>query len=795
MNKLGLSGRVLERTVGVGLVKAQRDWELLGLGALKAVGAIGSAAKQMVTSGVTSSLQKYTEFEDTLTKAGTKFIDLDVRSSDYAENLEELSRAAQKVGAVTKYTASDAAGALDKMAMAGLSSKQAMDMLMGTTNLATAAGIDLTSAVDMATDALGAFNLTNTEAGIEKSMNRIADVVAKTTNMANLDMGMWFETVKMGAPQFAALGGEIEEFSAMAGILANSGIKGSMAGTAINAIMSRLSAPGDKNGAGKALKELGVEIFDAEGRMRSFTDILGQFEKGLAGVSDEKSSGMLKDIFGMENVKSFRVLMSAGTKQLNEYTNALKGAEGAANLMARAQEKSLKGQLAALGSALEAKQLQFGEAISKSGGFGLLGKVISMVQNFNIDSFVGALSAGMQKISDIITGTIDYLREYKGFGKSMNFSSLTEFFKSINTENAVKSLGDTIAKVRDLISFLWGLRGTIVPLVKIWAGWRLSMMALVGPMKALGVGMGALNTIIGIGKGLMLAHAAAVSGTTIAIKAQGAATNGAVIGMKLYGLATKAAMIGTAIGMKIHAAAAVVATGATGAFTTAMGFLNAVFVASPIGWIILGIVAAIALLAFGIYELIKHWDAVCAAIGRFVDWLVMARESVDGFFQKINNMEGIGGTIVKFLVKPFEMLWGILRSVIDVFQAFKEGGFLNGIKMLGLAILKFIFTPIQALLDAISLIPGIDIGNKTRAWFDETREGLLSPKSETGADSVTDAEKERILPQDAEPVNQRTVSEQYSSSVSMVNLSLDERLKASEMGMVAPNVTIQRGGR
>ena len=139
MNKLGLSGRVLERTVGVGLVKAQRDWELLGLGALKAVGAIGSAAKQMVTSGVTSSLQKYTEFEDTLTKAGTKFIDLDVRSSDYAENLEELSRAAQKVGAVTKYTASDAAGALDKMAMAGLSSKQAMDMLMGTTNLATAA--------------------------------------------------------------------------------------------------------------------------------------------------------------------------------------------------------------------------------------------------------------------------------------------------------------------------------------------------------------------------------------------------------------------------------------------------------------------------------------------------------------------------------------------------------------------------------------------------------------------------------------------------------------------------------
>lgn len=805
MNKLGLSGRVLERTVGVGLVKAQSAWATMGRAAVRAVGAIGGAAKQLAVGGITESMRKYTEFEDTLTRAGTKFVDLDVTSSDYEEHLAALGAAAQEVGAITKYTASDAAGALDKMAMAGITSEQAMGMLMGTTNLATAAGIDLTSAVDMATDALGAFNMMKDEAGnpldaagIERSMNRVSDVVAKATNMANLDMGMWFETVKMGAPQFAALGGEIEEFSAMAGILANSGIKGSMAGTGINAMMSRLSAPGEKNGAGKALKELGIEVFDAEGRMRSFTDILGQFERGLAGVSDEESSRMLKDIFGMENVKSFRVLLAAGTGQLMEYTDALKNAGGAANLMARAQEKSLKGQLAALSSAIEAKQLQLGEAISKSGGFGILERIISMVQGLNIDSLVGALSAGVAKISDIAAGTIDYLRDVKGLGGSLNFSGLTEFFNSIDTASVVQAIGDAIANVAHLVGLLWDARGAILPLLEIWAGWRIAMMALVGPMKAAGVVVGFLNTAIGIGKGLMIAHAAATTGTTVAISAQNAATNGAVIGMKLYAVATKAAgavstAFSTGLGF-VKGGLGLIWGGLVKATAAAWGFI-APILANPITWIVLGIVAAIALLSFGIYELVKHWDAVSAAVGRAVDWLVMVRDKVDGFFERIHNMEGVGGAILQFLVKPFELLWGLARGVIDVFQAFKNGGFLNGIKMLGLSILQFIFTPIQAILDLISLIPGINIGDRTRAWFGEMKAGLLNPKEETGADAVTDVMDGSALDPAIEPVNQRTVSESYSESTSRLDISLADGLSGTFEGAPAPGVTLDTGKR
>ena len=158
-----------------------------------------------------------------MTKAGSKFKDVDVTSAEYNQTLEKLQASAREVGALTKFSAVDSANALDKMAMAGLTSEQSMGMLMGTTNLAAAVGLDLTSAVDMATDAMGAFNLVVNDPSLtadevakqtSANMNRIADVVAKTTNMANLDMEMWFESVKMGASTFTSLGGTIEEFSA-----------------------------------------------------------------------------------------------------------------------------------------------------------------------------------------------------------------------------------------------------------------------------------------------------------------------------------------------------------------------------------------------------------------------------------------------------------------------------------------------------------------------------------------------------------------------------------------------------
>ena len=416
MKKIAGSSTVLAKKVSADMQRTKMQIQAAGR-AMKAMAGVAAAAGvALAGKTVVDSVKTYVEFEDAVTKAGTKFKDLDVTSAGYNDTLELMQTKAREVGAATKFSATDAAGALDKMAMAGLTSDQAMGMLMGTTNLAASVGLDLTSAVDMATDAMGAFNLVVNDPSLtadevtkqtSANMNRIADVVARTTNMANTDMSMWFEAVKSGAPQFTALGGDIETFSAAIGTLANSGIKGAEAGTALRNIMLRLSAPA-KAGA-DALGELGINVFDSEGKMLPFIDIMKQFEKSLDGVADEKKAKLLTDIFGDRAIGSFQVLMSAGTDELSKFTNELYNAGGAAETMANAQMKSFAGMIEQLKSAWQDKQLSLGKAFEVGGAKEALANLITYVQNFDVAPIAGALTQIMQAIPGIVEGLIGFV--------------------------------------------------------------------------------------------------------------------------------------------------------------------------------------------------------------------------------------------------------------------------------------------------------------------------------------------------------------------------------------------------
>lgn len=403
IKKMGLSSKSFSDAWTRDINKAQLKWKQFGQ-TVKTMGKLAVAGGMAaVSAGLVDSTKKYIEFEDSITKAGSKFTDLDVTSESFAEDLELLQSAARKVGAQTKYSATDAAGALDKMAMAGMTSKQSMALLMGTTDLATAAGTDLTSAVDMATDALGAFGFANAakdETELAGYLGRISDVVAKTTNMANTDMNMWFESVKNGASTFTSMGGTLEEFSAMIGVLANAGIKGGEAGTALRNVMLNLGAP--SKAASEALKGLGIDVYDAEGKMLPIIDILEQFEGALAGVDEQSRNQALEDIFGKRNVGSFLTLMSAGTDQIKDYVTTLENSAGTAAAIARVQEQSLKGQIAMLKSAVEDKQLSFGKAIAENGGSAGLQKLITMIQNFDPTPIINFMIAVMDRLPAII---------------------------------------------------------------------------------------------------------------------------------------------------------------------------------------------------------------------------------------------------------------------------------------------------------------------------------------------------------------------------------------------------------
>lgn len=409
MKSIAGSSSVMAKKVSADMQKTKMQIQAAGRAMKAMAGVAAGAGVALAGKTVVDSVKTYVEFEDAVTKAGSKFKDVDVTSAEYNQTLEKLQASAREVGALTKFSAVDSANALDKMAMAGLTSEQSMGMLMGTTNLAAAVGLDLTSAVDMATDAMGAFNLVSEDQDqISTNMNRIADVVAKTTNMANLDMNMWFESVKMGASTFTSLGGTIEEFSAYAGTLANAGIKGGMAGNALKNIMLNLSAPA-KAGA-DALKELGISVFDASGRMKPITEIMKQFEKKLAGVADDRKAALLKDIFGKEQISAFNVLLSAGTENLAEFTNTLENSGGTAEAIAGAQMKSFAGMIEQLKSAWQDKQLSLGKAFEAGGAKDALQNLITYVQNFDVAPIAGALTKIMQAIPGIVEGFVGFVQ-------------------------------------------------------------------------------------------------------------------------------------------------------------------------------------------------------------------------------------------------------------------------------------------------------------------------------------------------------------------------------------------------
>lgn len=409
MKSIAGSSSVMAKKVSADMQKTKMQIQAAGRAMKTMAGVAAAAGVALAGKTVVDSVKTYVEFEDAVTKAGSKFKDVDVTSAEYNQTLEKLQASAREVGALTKFSAVDSANALDKMAMAGLTSEQSMGMLMGTTNLAAAVGLDLTSAVDMATDAMGAFNLVSEDQDqISTNMNRIADVVAKTTNMANLDMNMWFESVKMGASTFTSLGGTIEEFSAYAGTLANAGIKGGMAGNALKNIMLNLSAPA-KDGA-DALKELGISVFDASGRMKPITEIMKQFEKNLAGVADDRKAALLKDIFGKEQISAFNVLLSAGTENLAEFTRTLENSGGTAEAIAGAQMKSFAGMIEQLKSAWQDKQLSLGKAFEAGGAKDALANLITYVQNFDVSQIAAALTQIMQAIPGIVEGFVGFVQ-------------------------------------------------------------------------------------------------------------------------------------------------------------------------------------------------------------------------------------------------------------------------------------------------------------------------------------------------------------------------------------------------
>ncbi len=343
-NKVSKMTRSMER----GLHRVNKSMDSLGDG-IKRGAAYSAAALGTVSVAMADIINTGAQFEQTLVNAAAKFPGEVKKGTPAFKMLED---AARKTGATTEYSASQAAEALNFLAMAGFDAEAAVSALPGVVDLATAAQVDLATATDVASDSLGAFGLmTKDSTQLGKNLARVNDLIAKTTTSANTTVELMFDTIKEGGPVATAAGASMETFAALTGELANAGIKGGKAGTVLKNMFIRLQAP--TGAAAKTIKRLGIQLTNQDGSLRDITQVIGQFNKATKGMGAAQKAAALQSVFGMEAIAGVNVLMNAGEKQLKAYRGELEASGGAASKMAAAMRDTLQGRLKGLMSAVE----------------------------------------------------------------------------------------------------------------------------------------------------------------------------------------------------------------------------------------------------------------------------------------------------------------------------------------------------------------------------------------------------------------------------------------------------------
>lgn len=291
------------------------------------------------------------------------------------DEFEALREKAREMGAVTKFSATDAAEAMNYMAMAGWKTEDMISGIDGVMNLAAASGEDLALTSDIITDALTAFGLQASDSA------RFADVLAAASSNANTNVSMMGETFKYAAPIAGALGYTIEDTALAIGLMANAGIKSSQAGTSLRTIMTELQ--GELSVTGGSIGEVIVQTTNMDGSMRGLNDIMLDLRVAFSGMTEAEQVANAEMLVGKQAMSGFLAIMNAAPADVDKLTNSIINADGAAEAMATTMQDNLEGELEELMSALEEVAISFGDI--------LMPAIRAIVRSLN--DFVNAINA------------------------------------------------------------------------------------------------------------------------------------------------------------------------------------------------------------------------------------------------------------------------------------------------------------------------------------------------------------------------------------------------------------------
>src|SRR5690625_1314125 len=312
------------------------------------VGAAATAGGLAVASGLGFAVKKASDFETGMSSVAAV-------SGATGRDLELLTETARKWGASTSFSALEAAEGLEYMALAGWDTQQMVGGLGPILHLAEAGALDLGRASDLVTDSMAGLGLKVSD------LDGYLDKVAQTSRKSNTDIDALMEAMVIAGGTFSRLNVPLEESTAFLGVLANRGYKASEAGTAINAIMSRLTQ--SSGPAADALKEMGISAFDSEGNFRGMEVVLKDVEKAMDGMTDKQKAHYMEQLAGLNHGKTFSAMLAGLGDEYDDLKKEIMDSNGALEDMRDIMKDNLSGDLESLSSAFEEMAIAIGTTL------------------------------------------------------------------------------------------------------------------------------------------------------------------------------------------------------------------------------------------------------------------------------------------------------------------------------------------------------------------------------------------------------------------------------------------------
>ena len=460
-------GDEAEKTSGSFTVMKGALANLVADGFRMAIQAAKDFAKEMVNVGMT--------FDDSMAQVAAV-------SGAAGDDLEKLRNKAKEMGSTTKFTASEAADAFNYMAMAGWKTEDMLGGIEGILNLAAASGSDLATTSDIVTDALTAMGYEAKDAG------RLADVMAAASSNANTNVEMMGQTFQYAAPLVGALGYNMEDTAVAIGLMANSGIKGEKAGTALRSMLTRLASP--PKACSESMEELGISITDSEGKMKSLETVMVELREKFATLDETQQAHHASNIAGQEAMSGLLAIVNAAPADFDKLTEAVAKSEGAAQNMSDTMLDTLGGDMTVLQSQIEGVRLEIYEELEPT-----------------LRGFVGEAQKAIKKINWKKVGT-----EAKNILKKLA-DTAKSFAKNVlpTVKKALEVVGKALKFVVD--NFEW-LSKVVLGAVAAFQAFK-AVMAITTAITAAKTAIAGLSAGVGIATKAQVGWNAAMSANPI----------------------------------------------------------------------------------------------------------------------------------------------------------------------------------------------------------------------------------------------------------------------------------------